>query len=166
MLINQFRILEKLYPDEAEFFIENRSALERGYTLHYDWIFEHISDDMPIEDCRFVLDVLDMYRVMTFSLGKLPENDRLKSDHFAIFRGFDGNEESSLFGYTRYFIVDLKRYDELRKNIEDLDGFNTHIPMREAYERMLREWKEVRKQIRAGESLPRNEIERILNATK
>ena len=34
-LINQLLILEKLYPDEADHYAQNRKALEYGFELHY-----------------------------------------------------------------------------------------------------------------------------------
>lgn len=33
-LVNQFRILEALYPDEAEYYAIQREAVSAGYTLN------------------------------------------------------------------------------------------------------------------------------------
>ena len=64
----QLRILEKLYPDEQEYYANHRKAIEDGYQLHYDWITEHLSDGLTSEQCTFVLDVLDMYASFQFSV--------------------------------------------------------------------------------------------------
>lgn len=138
-LIYQLRILEALYPDEAEHFSENREALESGYSLHYEWLFQSLSDDLSPEACREVLDVLDMYRAITFGLQNLADDDSLKTHHRAKFRGFDGNNEGQLMGYVRYFIMDLGRFEELKEG--KFPSFNSHMPMLETYRRMLTVWR-------------------------
>ena len=70
-LIHQYLILEKLYPELQQHYSELRQALEDGYSLHYSWCFEYLSKDMPEEECRKVLDILDMYRAITFSSDKI-----------------------------------------------------------------------------------------------
>ena len=45
-LTYQMKILEKLYPEEAAQLSQNRTALEEGFTLHYEWIFESLRDEM------------------------------------------------------------------------------------------------------------------------
>jgi hypothetical protein len=51
ILVNQYRILEALYPDEAKWFAENREALSSGYELHYrgmiDFIYDEEDTDLP-----------------------------------------------------------------------------------------------------------------------
>jgi uncharacterized protein YfbU (UPF0304 family) len=137
--IYQLRILEALYPDEATDFVHKRTALEDGYALHYEWLTENLSDDMSEEECREVLDILDMYRAITFSLGKLDENDPLRKHRLAKFHGFDGNNEGQLMAYVRYFIMDLDRYDELKEG--KLPSFNSHTPMLNTYQKMLGVWR-------------------------
>ena len=57
----QLRILEKLSPDDDT--LKNlKTAIEEGYTIHYQDLFEILSNELSLEDCRFVLDVLEMYR--------------------------------------------------------------------------------------------------------
>ncbi|SOH93742.1 hypothetical protein SAMN06273572_102420 [Monaibacterium marinum] len=137
-LIYQLRILEALYPEEATNFVHNRTALENGFTLHYDWIFENLRDELSKEECQELLDILDMYRAITFSLRELDEGDVLHEHHLAKFRGFDGNKEGQLMAYVRYFIVDLDRYDELK--YEKLPSFNSHTSMLNTYREMLSRW--------------------------
>lgn len=43
ILANQYRILERLYPNEAECHAKAREVLENGYEFNYDWIAQHIS---------------------------------------------------------------------------------------------------------------------------
>lgn len=138
-LIYQLRILEALYPDEAADFSHKRTALEDGYALHYEWLTENLSDELSKEECREILDILDMYRAITFGIQKLDDGDALREHNLAKFRGFDGNNEGQLMAYVRYFIIDLDRYDELKQG--KLPSFNSHTPMLETYRAMLERWK-------------------------
>lgn len=156
--IHQLRILEALYPNEATDFAQKRTALEDGFVLHYDWLFESLSDELSEEECREVLDILDMYRAIAFGLRKLDEGDALREHHLAKFRGFDGNNEGQLMAYVRYFIVDLDRYDELKEG--KLPSFNSHTQMLATYQAMLLRWKVIERKV----ELSREQIAAVLGA--
>lgn len=156
--IYQLRILEALYPDDADYYAKHRTALEEGFALHYDWLVENMSEDMSEEECREVLDILEMYRAITFGIGKLPADDPLQKHHLAKFPGFDGNNESRQMSYTRYFVVDLDRYSELQQ--DEYPYFNSHAPMLETYRRMLGHWRDVAQR----HELTRQDIATILGA--
>jgi len=156
--IYQLRILEALYPDEAADFAHKRTALEDGYALHYQWLTESLTDDMSEEECREVLDILDMYRAITFGLTKLDESDPLRKDRLAKFPGFDGNNEGQLMSYVRYFIMDLDRYDELKEG--RLPSFNSHMPMLSTYQKMLEGWRQFENKF----ELSRDQIAAVLGA--
>jgi len=139
IIANQLKILEKLYPDEAKYYANHRKAVEYGFKLHYSWIAEHIDDDeMSEEECKEVLNVLDMHRAITYSYNRIKDQTDLTVDDVR-FRGYDGNNETRQFSYTNYFITDLGRFDELRFDAEYPD-FNSHCPMVEKYRRMLDIW--------------------------
>lgn len=137
--IYQLRMLEALYPDEAAEFSNHRTALENGYALHYDWMAEQLSEEMSEEECREVLDILDMYRAITFSIDSLDKEDVLHKHHLARFPGFDGNNEGRQMSYARYYIVDLDRYSELKGS--EYPRFNSHMRMLNTYQTMLGRWK-------------------------
>lgn len=142
-LINQFKILEKLYPDEASYYAVNRTALAEGYELHYDWIFESVYDGLNHEQCNEVLNILDMHRAFLFSFNNLPETEQANIDFEKIkFKGFDGNNEGQLMGYVRYFIIELGRFDELKYDSK-FPSFNSHSPMIESYQKMLQKWESI-----------------------
>src|SRR5205085_1206137 len=87
LLANQLRILEKLEPEEGETYRVAREAIEEGYELDYDLVARQLSTDTMSEDeCRFVHDVLEMYRHLTFSAKRadVPAEE-------IQFPGFDGN---------------------------------------------------------------------------
>lgn len=139
IIANQLKILEKLYPDEAKYYAEHRKAIEYGFKLHYSWVAENIDDDeMSEEECKEVLNVLDMHRAITFSYNQIKEKTNLTVDKVR-FRGYDGNNETHQFSYTNYFISDLGRFEELRFGA-DYPDFNSHCPMVKKYRRMLDIW--------------------------
>lgn len=138
-LINQLLILERLYPEDADYYAKNRKALENGYALHYSWLTENISDGLSESECREVLDILDMYRSITFSWERLHDGEALPEK--LKFKGFDGNNESELLGYVQYFVIELKRFEELTYG-KEYPYFNSHGSMLDKYRRMLAVWKE------------------------
>lgn len=158
IIANQLLILEKLYPEEAESYSRKRKAVEQGYSLHYSWLTEGFFEEMTEQECREVVDILDMYRSLTFSYRDLDDKQGIDEKQLQ-FSGFDGNEEDKQFSYTQYFIVDLGRFDELRRGLEYPD-FNSHWPMLERYRRMLTAWKALPDRLH----LDRDELVRVLEA--
>ena len=101
ILSNQLKILEKLYPEESDYYAQHRKALEEGYALQYKLLFENIYDEMSVEECKEVLSVLDMYRAITFSYQKLADKAELENHHNLKFSGFDGNTETKTDGICK-----------------------------------------------------------------
>ncbi len=137
MLSNQYRILEALYPDEAEGLAETRDALERGYELHYDWNIQNIYDDthvMSEEECQEVIGILAMFDALKLSYEALSDKSGIE-EWRVKFIGFDGNNESIQLGYARYFCnSDGGRFP-------DLKVVNSHCPVLGRYRAMLIIWK-------------------------
>lgn len=143
-LVLQLRTLQKLSEDyEKEDYQNMITALLHGYTLHYGDLFnEFYEKELSIEECRYVLRILEMYRGIIFSFIELERCCTLKSlkEEDVMFPGFDGNDdkESSYMGYARYFVRDLGRYDEIKDRTTD--DFNSHMNMCSKYDRMLEIW--------------------------
>ncbi len=138
IIANQFKILEKLYPEEASYYSQHRKAVEEGYTLHYSWMVEHFYEEMTEEECREVLGILNMYRAITTSYGKLEDKEGIEV-FWLKFRGFDGNNEPKQFAYAQYFISDLGRFEELKYG-SDYANFNSHMETLDKYRKMLAHW--------------------------
>jgi len=138
--MNQFKILAALYPNDSNYYNEKIKALEYGFELHYNDIFEILyEDEMTEDECLEVLDILSMYRAITFSYEKLEAKEQKEFDSRDLeFEGFDGNNEIKQYVYARYFINDLDRFQELKKN--EYDDFNSHHETLSEYRRMLRIW--------------------------
>lgn len=138
LIANQFRILEKLYPDEADYYSSNRKVLERGYKLHYGEIFESFYEEMSERECKEVIDILDMYRAITFSYRDLSDKDEIREEEIRFY-GFDGNNEIRQYLYAKFFILELDRFNELtygQKNPE----LNSHSQRIDKYKKMLIVW--------------------------
>ena len=140
IISNQFKILERLDPVEADYYANQRKAIEHGYELHYDWLAENMYDGLSREECQEVLEILSMYRSFDRSFHRLDDKEDL-SEEAIRFDGFDGNNETNQYSYVRYFILDLGRFDELAYNAE-ATSFNSNCPMLEIYRRRISVWNE------------------------
>lgn len=155
MLSLVLQILEKLDPDGAEYLQKYRTAIESGYELHYNDL-EHIyKDTRSVDECKEVLNILDMFRALKFSYDALApdEQSTIKPRDISFF-GFDGNNETKQFGYADYFINTLGRYEEL----SSID-LNSHMPSLPVYGRMLAEYEQT-----AKHDLSLDEIRRVADA--
>lgn len=141
IISNQFKILEKLYPEDAEYYSTYRKALECGYKLHYEDIFQHFFDEMTEDECKEVIDILDMYRALTYSYRKLNNKEAIEENDIH-FDGFDGNNEINQYLYAQYFIIDLNRFSELTYG-NKYPELNSHSPRLEKYRKMLAIWKSI-----------------------
>jgi uncharacterized protein YfbU (UPF0304 family) len=131
----QLKILEKLYPEEKEYYANHRKAIEDGYELHYEWITEHLSTGLTTKECTFVLDVLNMYTDLHFFFLELKEPKTL-TKKTVQFPGFDGSNETMFMAYTKYFIEDLNRFDIIKESTNG--SYNSHSRMVTKYENMLK----------------------------
>jgi uncharacterized protein len=159
-LANQFKILAKLYPQEADFYVQHQKIMEDGYSYHYDDCMENISgDELSEEQCKEVLDILEMHSNLIISWGKLKDKAGITEEDVR-FRGFDGNNESHYMGYASFFLNDMNRYDELPHGAAKL---NSHMATLWRYSAMLQKWRELGKE---NHSLTAEQIRSILDAPK
>lgn len=146
-LINQFEILKSLNPEESSYYEQKIEILEEGYIYHYDELFGNLSTELPKEDSRFVLDLLNMYRDINFSKSNFTEIqlEEIK-DLSTQYQGFDYNDEyeARLGFYAKFFINDLHRFQELIED-EDFDDFNSHWLMLDKYRLYLSRYEELKK---------------------
>jgi uncharacterized protein len=140
ILLNQYRLLKHLDPDAREECDRAIEVLSSGYELEYAELNQHILDPMPSEDCREVIDILEMHRQLRFSYDRLTDKSEVERPNDIEFRGFDGNEETRQFSYAHYLIHDEGKWKELAQSG---DGLNSHSPVLGAYRRMLEVWKAI-----------------------
>lgn len=152
VLINQLEILKKLNgnsSDEKDF--NNKiEALKSGYELHYQDVFDEISDEtLSYDECREVLNILEMFRGIIYSYKNLEREKKLLklTTNDIKFIGFDGNHETKQMLYTKYFICDLNRYSEIQELYGNYFDYNSHYPMINTYRIMLDIWNRYRQSL-------------------
>ena len=134
-------------------------VLERGYEGEYPQLFPSHAEALNAYDCELVWDILDMFRVIHFSVEALGEAlggngwDAIGVEHaerFGKFKGFDyqNERESQMAGYTEY-LVKSGRWTEQEELVKK--GTNSHRQMLPTYQSMLGAFKPVwREAVRGG----------------
>lgn len=142
MFIYLLKILKNQGDEEYDY--DNMiKALQYGFEYHYSDVFDCIYDEeLSADGCREVLDILEMYRGITYSYINLKRENKLAKlkDEDIRFKGFDGNNEIKQMSYTRYFIVDLDRFSEIQEFAQGND-YNSHWQMLPTYQARLHKWK-------------------------
>jgi uncharacterized protein YfbU (UPF0304 family) len=135
ILLNQYEILKHLDPDNAEDYDQKQEILRSGYQLFYSELDGSIAegDGLTPEECRFVLDVLDVYGLLTDYRRKNPGDTAVATHRWAIFPGFDGNNETELMGFARFLIVKQGKF----AYVDVSKGFNSHMPTVDKYRKMV-----------------------------
>ena len=157
VLSNQLRILEKLYPDEADCFAVQRKAIECGYVRDYNSPVQN--DTMTEDQCEEVQDTLDMFQAIDDSVRELETNE-FEEYQLRKFSGYDGNDETEIkfMAYTHYLVGCMNRWQGLA--LENHGKLNSHQPMGDTYRRMLRTWEGFGRQ---RFSMNRDQIAQVLN---
>lgn len=114
ILINQYKILSKLEPTEANYYKELIEILENGYEIFYSLLNQWIDEEMPRDKSRLVLDILDLYRALE-DLKRKTKDDRLLKHFYGKFNGFDGNNESEYLSFTRFLIEVQGKFQEQKQ---------------------------------------------------
>lgn len=141
MLANQYLILEKLYPENADHYEQAREVLEEGFELSYDWYIPHIAERTMSQDaCKEVIEILNMFSALERSYGQLPEKPADVSERDVTFLGFDGNDETEQLSYASFLIEKEGKWQELA---DHGDHLNSHAPLLGSYRRMLRVWEQL-----------------------
>jgi uncharacterized protein YfbU (UPF0304 family) len=138
LLINQYRILASLEKDDASHYNELIKILENGYSIFYSMVDEWISEDMPEEEGRFVLNVLDLYRAIE-DVKRKSKSEELDDHHYSFFMGFDGNNETEYMAFSRFLVQEQGKFREQERYFRKNDNMNSHMPMIPKYRRMLDE---------------------------
>ena len=140
------RIVQSVSGDEheAEHHGTMIEVLEQGFTGEYADEFIAIYDELPLDECRLVWDLLDMFRAVEASVEKVGiEAVRAldeHAEHALRFRGLDFNDrrEGRLAGYAAH-LVSRGRWTELAVYFDDKhERGNSHAPVLGSYLRMHR----------------------------
>ncbi len=145
-LINQFRILAKLDPDHEQEYAEHREIIAHGYTLQYDEVFSEVQEEMNIDECKYVYDVLDLFRVLIRSYDALTDKKGLTADDVA-FRGFDGNNEGKRYAFAKHLKEQGLWTETLTANLNSHSMITMSL-----YPKMLNKFEPIRQEILTSHS--------------
>lgn len=148
------RILARVLPEEAndvdgdvDYQLMRAKLLEEGFTGEYWFETAGFRTELSKRDCGRVLDILDMFRIITYSIDHLakeglPVEKELVSQ--LEFRGFDHNDalESHMADYVEFVMRD-DRWTELKPQLERNDNGNSHHRTLDTYLRMLAEYRRI-----------------------
>lgn len=156
ILANQYRILARLYPEEADRHLLCVDILQRGFSAFYGDVFGNIQEEMTRKDREHVVCILRIYEALQNSYAKL--HDKSEIDASALrFPGFDGNRESQMLGFARA-LRESGRFDKVETVTPNLDSH--HLQWME-YRRMINTWRT----FGSPSELTKLRIRRILSAS-
>jgi uncharacterized protein YfbU (UPF0304 family) len=174
------RILARVLPEDANeedgdraYQLQRARVLDKGFTREYSSSFAGIDPELSPRDSERVMDILDMFRILDFSVKKheeegSPIREDVKSD--LDYQGFDFNDalEGQMADYVE-FLVNSGRWSERQKSIEERDNGNSHAQMLDIYLRMLAEYRRISEERKRGRSwdhfLTQEELLAIADAT-
>ncbi|KUM36487.1 YfbU family protein [Arthrobacter sp. EpRS71] len=148
------RILGRVLPEDAndddgnrEYQLMRAKILEAGYTGEYWFETAGFQTELSKRDCTRVADILDMFRIITYSLERLDKEGTAVADKLRFrleFIGFDHNDalEGHMASYVDFLMND-DRWTELKPQLERNDNGNSHHRMLDVYLRMLAEYRRI-----------------------
>ncbi|MDP9890571.1 YfbU family protein [Pseudarthrobacter enclensis] len=174
------RILARVLPEDAnhtdgdlEYQLMRASILEAGFTGEYWYEVAGFNTELSKRDCGRVSDILQMFRVITFSIDQLSKDGTPVDEELAYkleFHGFDHNDalEGHMASYVDFLMRD-DRWTELKPHLERNDNGNSHARVLDTYLRMLAEYRRIMDSRDRGHGrhsylLAQEELERIAAA--
>ena len=148
------RILGRVLPEDAndvdgnlEYQLMRAQILEAGYTGEYWFETAGFQTELSKRDCGRVADILDMFRIITYSLERLDGEGAVVEEKLKFrleFMGFDHNDalEGHMASYVDFLMRD-DRWTELKPQLERHDNGNSHHRMLDVYLRMLAEYRRI-----------------------
>ncbi|WP_026877249.1 YfbU family protein [Jiangella gansuensis] len=174
------RILGRVLPKDAndvdgdlEYQLMRAKILEEGFTGEYWYEAAGFRTELSKRDCSRVSDILQMFRIITYSISHLEGEGKRVPEKLAQleFLGFDHNDalEGHMASYVEFLMRDGERWTELQPQVERNDSGNSHMPMLDTYLRMLSEFRRIMDSRKRGVRrldclLSLEELERIADA--
>ncbi|MEZ0350149.1 YfbU family protein [Mycobacterium sp. pR1184] len=147
------RILARVLPEDddedsdAKYHLQRARVIEAGFTGEYWREVAGFSTELSKRDCDRVLDTLQMFRVITYSVERLEKEGVTVSEELRRqleFRGFDYNDglEGHMASYVKHLMSD-GRWAELQPQVRRRDDGNSHYRVLDTYMRMLAEHRRI-----------------------
>jgi len=159
------RILARVLPEDSndvdgdrDYQLERAKVLEAGFTQEYWTEYAGIDPELSKRDAKFVMDVLDFFRMVDASVAELEKTEPVSEDivHALRFRGFDHNHplEHRMADYAKFLVSD-GRWEERAEFFNGPAKGNSHHPTIETYSRLLAEYRRIREERRRKPSTGR-----------
>jgi len=143
ILSNQYYLMSQLDPDNSLKYNRLKTIIEHGYELNMIEISQHFGCLLE-EDCREIIDILEMHHAMQESYNNLPKEQQKEIEARRLqFLGFDLSTETQRVNYVRFLIDSEGMYSHFNKADH---YFNSQVPMLEKYQRMLKTWRDCPRQ--------------------
>ncbi len=143
ILSNQYYLMSKLNPDDADKYSRLQTIVERGYSLQMrelDKEFGYLEE----QECKELIDILEMYHAMQESYKMLSTQEQSNLDKRRLqFLGFDIATEVQQVHYVRFLVESEGLYTQFDKADHH---FNSQVPMLNKYRRMLVTWRDCPRQ--------------------
>jgi uncharacterized protein YfbU (UPF0304 family) len=132
-----------------------KSAIFRDHLWGIPWKYTGIpfEDQESPEIVKEVVDILNMWRFIEYGYKELSIKDKAKLEKEVklfgkapMFRGFDGNDESSYMSVAGFIINDLERFEEFKNR-----SLNSHMPSLAKYQRMMSVFEPISRGLMGGE---------------
>ena len=162
LLLNQYRILAIIDPEQADFHEEKATIVAGGFEFDYDELTTELYDPMPADDSTEVREIMEMFWHLERSYKERTGSAELP--YGVEFQGFDGNSEGRQFSYARFLVHERHLFQGLEGG---RDNFNSHCPSLEGYRAMLPIWNRIRKGgelFRTRQELTEEEIQELRSA--
>ncbi|MGD8111103.1 YfbU family protein [Vibrio sp. TRT 21S02] len=157
ILSNQYYLMSQMDPENAQKYQRLQTIVERGYELQ----MQELNKDFGClveQECREIIDIMEMYHAMQESNKMLSENEQQEVDQRRLqFLGFDIATEAQHVNYVRFLTESEGLYPQFSK---EEHHFNSQMPMLEKYRRMLSTWRSCPRQYH----LCPTELKQIFNA--
>jgi uncharacterized protein YfbU (UPF0304 family) len=122
--------------------------LEAGYAGEYWHEVAGFNTELSKRDCGRVSDILQMFRIITYSIDHLAKDGTPVEEELVFdleFQGFDHNDalEGHMASYVDFLMRDGDRWTELKPQLERNDNGNSHSRVLDTYLRMLAEYRRI-----------------------
>lgn len=151
---------------DKEYYNKQIEVLKNGFSLHYNELFSQINnDEMTNDECKEVLDILDMYSSIIKSFNYLKNNGiQLKelTENDVLFPGFDSNNENKQYLYSNFFMYKLDRFKDVQDHLINGD-LNSHQSVLDKYKEQLKKWKSMKDSGKNVYQMQETELSELLN---
>jgi uncharacterized protein len=137
ILINQYRIMAMLDPENKQEYENNQEVLASGYQRYFKEFDQRIVEDLVPDDIVIEVEqILNMFRALKWSSDR---NGHKAPKDRHLFEGFDGNNDVQ-YGIAQYLRSNEGKWDELAKRPD-----NSHSLVLPRYQRMMEVWERYEK---------------------